>query len=238
MPYCSRCGVEVDPGIEKCPLCNTPIQKLDDEKVEYIKKYPDEPVIEKRIGKRTDKEKRQLALEILSVSILIPLLIVTFIDLIISRSITWAKFPILVLVFIWLTAAFPLQFPKKPIVLVLGEVGTVLAFLFLIDYFIDWQVEWFLEYALPIIILTILIASLVILASMLVKRKGANVAAFVLFGIGVLVFSLEFTITRTISWSLFVLTPTVVIGGFLLYLHFRFMRKIDLKEKLKQKFQI
>ena len=30
MPYCSRCGVEVDEGVPACPLCRAPIQRLDE----------------------------------------------------------------------------------------------------------------------------------------------------------------------------------------------------------------
>jgi len=43
MPYCSKCGVEVDDGIEKCPLCDLPIQYFqEDDKKKIIKKvYPE-----------------------------------------------------------------------------------------------------------------------------------------------------------------------------------------------------
>ena len=30
MPYCSRCGVEVDDYTDFCPLCEAPIQRLDE----------------------------------------------------------------------------------------------------------------------------------------------------------------------------------------------------------------
>ena len=239
MPYCSRCGVEVDPGVEKCPLCNTPIQKLEDiSEIKVAKKYPDEPIEESSIKRRTEKEKRLFALEIVSISLALPFLITTFLDLIINKSITWARFPMLGFLFIWGTVAIPLLFPKKPIILVLGEVSFVMGFLALVDYFDDWKLEWYVTYALPIVIVTILFSSLVVLASILVKKKGANIAAFILFGIGGLTFCLEIIISRTISWSLFVLTPTVVIGLFLIYLHYRFTKDIDIKDKLKEKLQI
>ena len=31
LPYCSRCGVEIDFGIDNCPLCSIPIQKFEDD---------------------------------------------------------------------------------------------------------------------------------------------------------------------------------------------------------------
>jgi hypothetical protein len=31
MPYCSRCGVEVDDSVARCPLCDAPIQKFSED---------------------------------------------------------------------------------------------------------------------------------------------------------------------------------------------------------------
>ncbi len=236
MPYCSRCGVEVDEGVEVCPLCGTPIQQLENEKPVTIKKrYPDIPIKEDKKYNRTEKEKRSLAIEIITISLLVPFLLTLFIDLIVNHTVTWSRFSILVLFFVWIITVTPLFIPKKPIFIVLAEVTAVLSFLALLDYFTDWKIEWFINYALPIIIVTILIASLVVFVSLLAKVKGANIAAYILFGIGALIFALEIIIERKITWSLFVLTPTVVIGSLLLYLHFRFTKRMDLKEKIKEK---
>ncbi|MHA1367890.1 MAG: hypothetical protein ACTSP5_15990 [Candidatus Heimdallarchaeota archaeon] len=59
MPYCSRCGVEVEPNKEKCPLCDTKIQELEDEEEEYTSKYPEEIAEDETLPKRTSKQRRK-----------------------------------------------------------------------------------------------------------------------------------------------------------------------------------
>ena len=39
--YCVKCGAELDEGVEKCPLCETPVLKTtDEENVIYDPEYP------------------------------------------------------------------------------------------------------------------------------------------------------------------------------------------------------
>ena len=40
MTYCSRCGVEVEERAQVCPLCEAPIQRLDEPR-EDPARYPD-----------------------------------------------------------------------------------------------------------------------------------------------------------------------------------------------------
>ena len=74
MPYCSKCGVEVETHQTHCPLCQTKIQEIEDLLIEDKKKYPDKQVLQPR-KIRTRKQKRILAWEIMSVTLLLPLLI-------------------------------------------------------------------------------------------------------------------------------------------------------------------
>ena len=41
MPYCSRCGIEVEDHVLKCPLCNLKIQHFD-KPPETLKNFPDD----------------------------------------------------------------------------------------------------------------------------------------------------------------------------------------------------
>ena len=39
--YCIRCGVELEENAEKCPLCETPVPKIENEDTEiYEREYP------------------------------------------------------------------------------------------------------------------------------------------------------------------------------------------------------
>ena len=239
MPYCSKCGVEVDQGVEKCPLCQLPINGIEEDVIPP-KKYPDVPVEHPKKAPLTPQQKRVRAWEIVGASLLIPFLIVVFTDLIVNETVSWARFPMIALLLAWMLTTFPLIFTKRPLIIIVGEVLSVLIFLVLIDYLHDWKIDWFYKLALPNLAVLILISSAVVLLSNQSKRKGANIAAFILFGVGALNLSLDLIIMSTlrekitITWSLFVLVPCFIIGGFLLYLHYRFKNlNKDIKERLQ-----
>ncbi|NPD89969.1 MAG: hypothetical protein HGN29_14750 [Asgard group archaeon] len=239
MPYCSKCGVEVDQGVEKCPLCQLQINGMEED-ASPPQKYPDVPVESPKKASMTPEQKRIRAWEIVGATLLIPFLIIVFTDLIANETVSWARFPMIALLLAWLLATFPLLFAKRPLVIIAGEVLSVLIFLVLVDYLHDWVIDWFYKLALPNLAVLILIASAVTILSTQVKRKGANIAAFILFGIGALNLGLDLIIMSTLAgkitmkWSLFVLVPCFIIGGFLLYLHYRFKNlNQDIKERLQ-----
>ncbi len=238
MPYCSRCGVEIEEDKTHCPLCQTAIQELNDKPIETKRKYPDEQVTSPKKTK-TGKQKRLLAWEITSVSLLIPLLITLFIDLIINKTVSWSLYPIASLLLAWILLTVPLLFPKKIAALLVGETLPVSVYLLIIDLIDNRHIDWFLRLGLPIIAIIITVSIAVAVGGLYVKNKGANIAALILFGIGVICLGVDFTVTSylegkfTVSWSLYVLATTIVIGGFLLYIHFRIIRGSKLKRKLQ-----
>lgn len=40
MPYCPKCGVEVDNGVENCPLCSFPVPYIDESAPRFTSRYP------------------------------------------------------------------------------------------------------------------------------------------------------------------------------------------------------
>lgn len=249
----------MDDDVKECPLCSLPIQQFPDETVEKPikrkypdrtdqqvngKTYPDKEIEspDKRI--LTPKETRIRTWEIIGVSSLIPFLIVTFTNLIINTTITWAKYPMISLMLVWLLCTFPLVFTKRPVIIIIGIAVSLIGFLVLVDYFDDWHINWFYRLALPIIALVLFLSVGVVIPSIKVKNKGMNIAAFILFAVGILNLGLDLIIMSTlqgrvtVTWSLFVLVPTFIIGGFLMYMHYRFTKDTDFKTKIKSKFQM
>ena len=130
-------------------------------------------------------------------------------------------------------------FPKNPFVIVPGEVIPLTLFLLVMDYLDNHQLDWYVMLALPTVALTLVIVTGVVIGSIKSKNKGLNIAAYVLFAISIICLGLDLIIMSyiqgsvTIGWSLFVLTPGILVGGFLLYLHFRIIRRTDLKRKIQ-----
>ncbi|MBD3193029.1 MAG: hypothetical protein GF308_20500 [Candidatus Heimdallarchaeota archaeon] len=239
MPYCSRCGVEVEPTVEKCPLCGTPIQQLEDEPPLFQKKYPD-ALPEKPKQERTAQQKRMLALEIVSISLALPLLIVLGINLIANKTVSWSLYPISALILIWILTAIPLLIPKRPIIIIPGEVIAVAAFLVIVDYLPNNQIDWYLNLALPTIALLGVIVTAIVLGARRVKEHGFLIAAMILAGVGLINLGLDLIIMSyvrgkvSIVWSPFVLIPTFLIAGGLLYFHFRLRKKVNLERRLQR----
>jgi len=250
MSYCINCNVEVDSFIEKCPLCQSDIQKSDNiEQILEKKKYPEETIEEEEDKpKISGRRKRFVAWEAVSVSAVVPLLIILGINMFVERSftITWGKYPLTSIVLAWLLITVPLLFLKKPILIVVGETLSLIAFLVLIDFYINWSIDWAYQLALPIIGIIAVVTSIVVFISIRVKNKGANIVAFVLFGISAICLGLDLVIlsyihaTITIRWSLYIIIPLTAVGGFLLYLHYRLTRIVDMKRvlEIKKKLQI
>jgi len=245
MSYCVNCNIEVDSSIEKCPLCQSDIQKTKNiAKILDEKKYPEE-IIEKEDvkPKKSAKRKRIVAWEAISVLAVVPLLIIIGINMFVERSftITWGKYPLTAIVLAWLLITVPLLLLKRPLLVVVGETLSLIIFLVLIDFYDNWTIDWYYQLALPIIGVTVLVTSVVMIISVKVKNKGANIAAFVLFGISVICLGLDLIIlsyihaTITIRWSFYVIIPLTLIGGFLLYLHYRLTKVVDMKRVLEIK---
>jgi hypothetical protein len=236
MPYCSKCGVEVGYDVDTCPLCKTPIQKLNAIQGNKKKKYPDEPVPEPVEFRIPVKKIRLLAWEILSVILTSAILIVIFVDLTYNRGITWSKYPFISLLLVWLLSTFPLILYKKPLFIVICEVSTSIIFLFLIDFFDNGKIDWFYKMAIPIIILLVVVTSIVVFASLRSKTKGSNIAGFILLGIGAISTGLDLIINWavngniTLNWSIFVIIPSILTGLFLIYYHYRLSKIINLKK--------
>jgi len=69
MPYCSRCGVEVDEGTAACPLCATPIQSLDDtECKDGTGPYPQHIIDPEDTYRLSRAERRRIAVELLTLA--------------------------------------------------------------------------------------------------------------------------------------------------------------------------
>ena len=233
MPYCSKCGVEVQPGTKKCPLCGTPIQQFEEEN-EELPLYPEKKVKQKK-ERLSNRQKRIFAWEIVTATIMTIIVLLLLINAVVDKNISWSLYPVASLMALWLFTTFPLFFPTKVVILVVGELLTLISYLAALDG-IDGKIQWFHRLALPIVFLISLIAFAVTFSSIKVKRKGANIAAFILFGISAICIGIDLIITFiisgkiTLTWSLIAAPPIIIVGAFLIYVHYRF-KHINIKKR-------
>ena len=234
MPYCSRCGVEVDEDVELCPLCGSAIQHFDVDGRPTFKPYPDS-VIDPDAAPLPLRERIKLALEIETVFLGIAFAVLILVDLLSNHRFSWSVYPASSIVYLWLCLSMPVFLYRKPwlVFSVLGP--STLLFLFLIDVF-DGNVSWFLPYGLPIALLAIACVVVVSVLSAAVKRKGLNVVAFSFLGISVLCAGIDVIVNLNVEgrfrmgWSMIAAFVLIPVSLLLLYLHYRVTKRVDLKK--------
>lgn len=223
MPYCPRCGVETEVGIDRCPLCATPIILVEDELDFSGKSWPRDNVDEDHPVHVPFPVKRKITLEIVGLFLGLAGFIVLTVNWEISRTVSWAWYPVLSLVLAFLYTAIPLYFYARPVIMVASYVGTSIGFLMGIDA-IDPPLDWTLPLGIPIVILLTVVVAGIVFAILRSKKKGFNIATFILVGIALFCVGLELIIQvfwfgamRGPDWSFQVVwgvTPVVVLTAY------------------------
>ena len=234
MPFCSRCGIEVDKYVKSCPLCDTPIQVLDEEHDDK-RKFPIRN-IHAMGAPMSKKQKRNLVWGIITLLIFIPIFVILTVRFLYSKDFTWEGYTLIPLAAGWIYFSLLLFFFKKVQVIIAGFFLNTNSLLFFIDL-INGGVSWYLQISLPVTILLFLIILLVTIAGKRAKRKGVNIAAFILIGICVFCLGVEFTVSLyqsdiiILKWSIIVLVALIPVIVFFLYVHYILKTKIDWEKK-------
>jgi len=231
MPYCPRCGVELDPSVSACPLCRTPIPRFAD-------LGPGEPAWPKP-GLSGDPAKvylgsrqtRWRVFGILSAVLAAAIVAVVSSNLLLGGTLTWSLFAAAALCGAWGVTAAVFVWYRHPVVAVPVCFGVVAGALAALDA-AGSSPHWFIPFGLPMIVLL----SAVIAGGWLLLRRArgyhllgvaAGLLAVLLLGVDVLVE--VWTGTLGLSWSLITGVVLVPLSGVFLYLHFGLRISPDLK---------
>jgi hypothetical protein len=234
MPYCSRCGVEVDDDVLKCPLCSTDIQILEPEEG-LFSKYPDKASPHSVAPKRNKKEMRRMAAILVTFGLLIPASIAIAADVVINGEVTWGTYTISSLIYIWVLVLLPLLYYKKPVLTLLAYYLSTLFFLYSIDSF-DGGVFWFQGLAFPIISITAALIVIIIFIARHSAIKGINILSYAVLSLGIECIGLEISISLfltgaiTFGWSIIVLSATIPASGLLYYIYYKTKKPLKMKE--------
>jgi len=229
MPYCSKCGVEIEDRLEKDPLCNTPVQNLDAEELSDDNRYPS--IKEK--SSMANPQKRFLAWEMLSILLVTSFLIVLTINLTIDGTLSWAGYPMAAIGVAWIYTTLILLFFKKPALIFAGNFTATIGFLAIVDMF-NGKLEWFLVLGLPIVGIIVGASLFNIILTGKIKDRGANIAACIILTTGICCIGFDLLISAymgavSITWSAIVMVSLIPITMFLLYYHYSLRKKIDIK---------
>jgi len=233
MPYCSRCGVEVDDHVLQCPLCNAEIQHFN--KTPIIPGiFPDDNL------KSADyyipfEKKKKIIWSIISFLIATSLIIVFSVNFFLNRTITWAWIPLFSILLTWFVLACIYYLYKKIFLFLLSLFISISLYLFCL-FFIIQDNEIFFLLAFPIVLAAFLNLAIVIFFYKISKRKGYNIIGFILTVISffciIVDIVITFNITRKIvmTWSIVIIALLIPLALSLFFIHYKLKWEPDIKK--------
>lgn len=143
MPYCVKCGVELDNKLKSCPLCNTPVYLPEEPDENSQKPYPD----------RTQRERTgyvnlvpsKAFVYLMTFILIIPLIVCLMIDIRRNNTITWSFYPASSITLVWILMAYPALMKRYSFIKVLTiDIYSIVLFLVSLDAysgdFLNWSV--------------------------------------------------------------------------------------------------
>ena len=221
--YCSRCGVEVDLAVEKCPLCEAPIQKLP---IDDGSPWPKEEAPAAPAPPMSTDERKALARTLTTLGLLIPVSIVLTVDWFINRTLSWSLFVLVSLGAAWMWSLLPLIFNRKPYQLILSITIVAIAALSAIGV-LTGDTGWIPPIAVPIVLIAGALGSGVTILTRRTMRVGGNMAAWILQSMAFLAVCADILINSQLKgslrpgWSIIAASTLLPISILLLYLHYR-----------------
>ncbi len=219
---CHNCGVELDLGIDTCPLCGD----SDHEKNNDNNRSELTP---SSLLRMSEKERKKYAWELSAIICASAILISSIVDLVISSGLSWSLYTIIVACGLWVILTLIIFAGKRIYILAPGLLINLLGVLVLFDL-INRPINWFVGLGLPFASsLVILLTGLLILIKN-VKWKGFNILALTLIAITIecVVFEtfIDLYIDKSVSigWSAITASAIIPFSGILIFIHYRLKR--------------
>lgn len=244
MPYCPRCGVEVEYKRKKCPLCSMSIPEIQEniENTESREKHLlNRYLIKRRENRKRWREARYFVYTGISIALIVLSFIFGIQDYYFSGNLSWSKYVIIGNMTVLVSLFFLLRFIPFFIPNFLGLGFTTAGLLYILDS-INGEIDWFWNLGLVICINTLFWSLILRHIIRHTRRRGLNIPAYTLFAAALASLSLQIIgnlyngESINLTWSIPVITSLIPIGGLLLFIHMLLSK--GLREKLKRKFHL
>ncbi len=214
--YCVRCGVELNDGEAKCPLCKTEVVHPDYKDKERTDLYPQ--------GVMPEKEKGIKFWAILATAIsFLAMSVIVVCDVQFNKAVTWSGIVIGALFLGYIIFVLPLWFSSpNPVIFV--PCGFAAGILYLVYMNIVTSGDWFLPFAFPVAgALGVIVCTVVTLMKYVPKGRyyifgGAFIGFSAYMLLVELLMSFTFDGIGFVGWSLYPLVTFSLLGGFLIFL--------------------
>ena len=236
MNICTNCGVELEPDIKVCPLCEEPVTSGPSNDKNRVKAGNEELTRKNHFeARRMSQLQRKATWELVSI-ILIQLVITTsLINFIINREISWSEYPVAVFLVIFSYVSSFAFLNKRRVIQLVYAFVTASVGIYLLDTFTGGN-NWALKLGIPLLFFLNLLVIVLLLVFSGVKRRGINLLAYSFMGAALLCISVEaitdLYITGEIHlvWSLIVTACVIPVASVLLFMHHRMKKGRDLNK--------
>ena len=222
---CPNCKVELDEGIEVCPLCHgygtgRKEGKSKSESTETLKE--------------SIRKSRIYAWELSAIIAISAIIVVIIVDLVIVKGLGWSLYAVVSVTGLWLIITSFTFLLRRPVFLGISLALSTLGMLIIFDL-LKSPVNWFVGLGLPISVSFWILFAIFLIIIRKLKRKGFNMLAFVLIEISILCIIIEFFgdlySDRTIflDWAAITAATLVPLAGILFFIHYRMKRGNDLR---------
>jgi hypothetical protein len=232
MPICRNCGVVIEQGLERCPLCLALLGRVAEQH-----EGTSPPPGEARSPIEFSKPLTPLRLwEILSLFAGTSMVVVFVADFVYSMTVTWARYPLVSIILLWAAGSLLILLRRHRLLLLVTETAALAIFFLVLDFLMPTE-PWFLSLALP---LTVLAGTLIGVISVItggLRHRVFAVLAVILVSVGLFLVGIETVLSLylsgafRLSWSLLVFGCTVPLVGLLFYIQYRL--KVTSKEVRK-----
>lgn len=211
MSYCVNCGVELEPSLRECPLCNTPvINPRELEKAALTSPYPKEK------GQVEQVKRKDMAI-LISVILAATGLTCGLLNLLVIRASAWSLLILGGCLIIWVLFVPVIIYRKLSAYLALLLDGLAIGIYLYLITFMTRNDAWFYGLALPIVLWLLFIAEIFALCIRKLPQSILTTLLYFFSTIGILCLGLEVIIDWYLSekiqllWSAIVLAVCVVL---------------------------
>lgn len=221
MAYCVHCGVKLEDGEKRCPLCFTPVtDPMEPRNPNAPRSYP------VRTPEQELKRNKRFLLFLAVLMLAAPAVLCLIIDLLLAGTVTWSGYASSALTLLFAAVTVPLLADRHQAYVAVGTGFLCLnTYLFLVERLSDSGV-WFFPIALPAISLCAVLLTGIILMyrKQVLNRLTVIAAAFA--AVALECFAVEWLIAAAngvsgvFLWSPFVLAPCLFISLALFFVNY------------------
>ena len=202
MPYCPRCGVEVESRLEACPLCGTPIPDEVRVDPEEPGDFPEDTIPHKPLYKKLyRRQKRILITSLIVILGFFPIALTIGLDLSRTGLITWSYYVLVPVsgaaVIVWVF----FRFRNHPMISLTSLFLILLAIQFFL-YDRHHPVDFLQTKEFIVFIAAFVTAEVLVFYIQIRKPRPLELLSIIFLETSVFLIILDFIISRAISWSL------------------------------------